>query len=274
MDAMIVIGDPLSSNTGKLYKICSELCERTYFIENSSDLPLKELRECNKIGVTAGASTPERVIKEVITTMSDTITTETNSMADYMDDIEQSLKLPRTGDIVTGEVITVNDEEAIINLHCKRDGILRANEVSLAEGQTLTDLYKVGDEVEVKVIKSDNEDAGIILSKKKLEVNEHWKEIKAAFEDKTTIEVEVKKAVKGGVIAAYKEVTGFIPLSQLSTRYIENADEFIGQKMTVKVTKVEEKRNRAVFSHKVVLTEEKDKRIEEDLEHASGRRYR
>ncbi|MGN0708901.1 MAG: 30S ribosomal protein S1, partial [Anaerovoracaceae bacterium] len=263
MDAMIVVGDRMSCNTKKLFEICKTHCENTHFVENSNDLPLKVLKECNKIGVTAGASTPERVIKEVITKMSDTITTETSTMADFMDDIDKSLKLPRTGDIVTGEVVEVNDDEAIINMGCKKDGILTANEVSLEDGQKLTDVYHVGDQVEAKVIKTDDNDGGILLSKKKLEVNEHWKEIKEAYDNKETIEVEVRKAVKGGVIAAYKEVTGFIPLSQLSNRFVESADEFIGQKMTVKVTKVEEKRGRAVFSHKAVLNEERQQKVDE-----------
>ena len=146
---------------------------------------------------------------------------------------------------------------------CKKDGILTANEVSLEEGQKLTDLFKVGDEVQAKVLKTDDSDGGIMLSKKRLEVNEHWNEINEALENKTNIEVKVVKAVKGGVIAAYKEVSGFIPLSQLSNKYIENADEFIGEVLSVKVTRVDQRRNRAVFSHKAVLSEERQKQLDE-----------
>ena len=102
-----------------------------------------------------------------------------------------------------------------------------------------------------------------MLSKKKLEVNEHWNEITEALENKTTINVKVVKQVNGGVIAAYKEVTGFIPLSQLSDKYVENAEEFMGQDLAVRVTRVDQKRGRAVFSHKVILAEEKQQKIEE-----------
>ena len=262
-DAMVVIGGKHSSNTKKLFQICQKYCEQTYFVENIADLPLKQLEKCNKIGITAGASTPERTIKEVITAMSENITNENISMAEFMDEIDASLRLPHTGDIVTGKVDQVNDNEVIVNMGCKKDGILQAQEVSMEEGQKLTDLFKVGDEIQAKVIKTDDSDGGITLSKKRLEVNEHWNEINDALENKSNIEVKVVRAVKGGVIAAYKEVSGFIPLSQLSNRYVENADEFIGQILTVKVTRVDQRRNRAVFSHKAVLAEERQKKIDE-----------
>ena len=263
VDAMVVIGGRDSSNTRKLYEICKKNCKYAYFVENIEDLPLKELRKCNRIGVAAGASTPERVIKEVIANMSESITKEMNSMADYMDEIDASLRLPHTGEIVNGKVDQVNDNEVIVNMGCKKDGILTADEVSMEEGQTLTDLFKVGDEIQAKVLKTDDSDGGILLSKKKLEVNEHWNEINEALENKADIEVKVVKAVKGGVIASYKEVSGFIPLSQLSNRYVESADEFLGQTLSVKVSRVDQRRGRAVFSHKAVLAEERQKQLDE-----------
>ncbi len=265
VDAMVIIGGRNSSNTKKLYEICRSRCPRTFFVENYHELSLKALDKCNRIGVAAGASTPERIIKEVISNMSDNITNETemNSMADFMDEIDATMKLPHNGDIVKGPVVEVNDDEVIINLGCKKDGILRASEVSLEEGQKLTDLYKEGDEVEAKVIKTDDNDGGILLSKKKLELNFQWKEIEAACEEKTNIEVKVVRVVKGGVIAAYKDLTGFIPLSQLSNRYVESADEFLGETLTVKVSRTDPRRNRAVFSHKAVLAEERQKRLDE-----------
>lgn len=263
VDSMIVIGGRNSSNTQKLYEICKKKQNNCFFIEDIGDLPLKELEKYNTIGIAAGASTPERVIKEVISTMSENITNENISMADIMDEIDASLALPRTGAIITGKVDQVNENDIIINMGCKKDGILTSNEVSLEEGQTLSDLFKVGDEVTAKVIKTDDNDGGILLSKKRLEVNEHWNEINEALENKTTIDVKVVRPVKGGVIAAYKEVSGFIPLSQLSNKFVESADEFIGQVLSVKVTRVDQRRNRAVFSHKAILVEERQKQIDE-----------
>ena len=140
-------------------------------------------------------------------------------MADIMDDIDKSLRLPRGGEIVTGTVHQVTDKEVIVNLGCKKDGILPINEVTLEEGQTLADAFKVDDEIKAKVIKTDDGDGGILLSKKKLEISANWDEIVQAYEDKTVLEVKVTRTVNGGVIAEYKEVAGFIPMSQLSDTF-------------------------------------------------------
>lgn len=262
-DAMVVIGGKDSSNTRKLYEIAKKVCKKAYFIEKIEDLPLHQIKKYNKIGIAAGASTPECVIKEVIATMSEHIT-EMNemNMMDLMDDIEKSLRLPRIGETVNGKVHQVTDKEIIVNMGCKKDGVVPKEEVTLEGDQKLTDLFKEGDDIQAKVIKTDDGDGVIVLSKKKLEVNEHWNEITDALENKTTINVKVVKQVNGGVIAAFKEVTGFIPLSQLSDKFVENAEEFMGQDLDVRVTRVDQKRGRAVFSRRVILEEEKKQRIE------------
>ena len=260
-DCFIVVGGKNSSNTQKLAEIAKKTCKKVYFVEKIEDLPLHKIAKYNKIGVAAGASTPECVIKEVIATMSENIT-EMNMM-DLMDDIEKSLRLPRIGETVNGKVHQVTDKEIIVNMGCKKDGVIPKEEVTLEGDQKLTDLFKEGDEIQAKVIKTDDGDGVILLSKKKLEVNEHWNEIVEALENKSIINVKVVKQVNGGVIAAYKEVSGFIPLSQLSDKYVENAEEFIGQELPVRVTRVDQKRGRAVFSHKIILTEEKEQRMKE-----------
>ena len=265
VDCMVVIGDPSSSNSKKLYEIANNNCKNAMFIQDISDLELKELHNYNKIGITAGASTPEWIIKEVIASMSENVTANVdhNPMLDYMDDIENSLRLPRPGEIVDGTVHQVMDNEVIVNIGCKKDGILQKSEVTLEPGQTLVDLFKEGDEIQAKVMKSDDGEGGILLSKKRLEMNENFKELAAAQANKEIISVKLVKSVNSGVIAAYKEISGFIPLSQLSDRYVENADEFLGQTVDVEVIKVDNKRNRAVFSRKAVLVDEKRKQIAE-----------
>ena len=209
MIALLSSGGHNSSNTQKLAEIAKKTCKKVYFIEKIEDLPLHKIAKYNKIGVAAGASTPECVIKEVIATMSENIT-EMNMM-DLMDDIEKSLRLPRIGETVNGKVHQVTDKEIIVNMGCKKDGVIPKEEVTLEGDQKLTDLFKEGDEIQAKVIKTDDGDGVILLSKKKLEVNEHWNEIVEALENKSIINVKVVKQVNGGVIAAYKEVSGFIP---------------------------------------------------------------
>ena len=256
-DAMVVIGGKNSSNTQKLYEIAKKHCANTFFVEKIEDLPLHQLTKCNKIGVAAGASTPECVIKEVIATMSEM------NMMDLMDDIEKSLRLPRIGEVVNGKVHQVTEKEIIVNMGCKKDGVVPASEVTLEGDQKLTDLFKDGDEIQAKVIKTDDGDGVILLSKKKLEANEHWNEINEAYENGKVLNVKIVRQVNGGVIAAYKEVTGFIPLSQLSDKFVENAEEFIGQAMDIKVTRVDLKKNRAVFSHKAVIVEDRQQKLAE-----------
>lgn len=264
-DLMVIIGGSESSNSKKLYEIAKKYCGNTYFIENKETLPLKEVEKCNRIGISAGASTPERIIKEVIATMSELFTEnkKDNMMHDLMDEIEKSLRLPRSGEIVNGEVIQVSNREIVVNLGCKKDGIIPRDEFTLEGDQELTDLFKEGDEIQAKVLKTDDGDGNILLSKKKLEVNEHWDEINGALDNKSFVNAKIVKEVKGGVIAVYKEVSGFIPLSQLSDKFIDKADEFIGKTLPVRVTRVDQKRNKVVFSHKAYLSEERQKKVQE-----------
>ena len=266
-EIMLVIGSKESSNTRKLFDISEKYCPNTYFVENTEKIPLQKIKTYCKIGVTAGASTPERAIEEVIANMSEFITNEneTNLMEDLMEEIEKSLRLPRGGEVVRGTVIQVTDREVVVNLGCKKDGIIPKDEIVLEEGQTLKNSFSEGEEIQAKVLKTDDGDGNILLSRRKLEVTGHWDEVNVAFEERTTIDVKVTKLVKGGVIASYKEVTGYIPLSQLSDRFIENADaeEYIGKVLPVRVTRVDQKKNKVVFSHRSILAEERQKKIED-----------
>jgi 4-hydroxy-3-methylbut-2-enyl diphosphate reductase len=268
---MVVVGGRHSSNTRKLYEIAQNYCKNVLFIENKCEISLKDLCGCNKIGVTAGASTPERIVKEVISSMSEfrSENYENNPMHEYMDEIDKSTRLPRNGDVVTGEVILVTDNDVTINLGCKKDGVIPRYEVSFEEGQTMHDVFKEGDEVQAKVLKNDDGEGNILLSKKRVIVSEHWETISQACDDKTPLEVRVTREVNGGVIAAFNEVNGFIPLSQLSDHYVEKADEFVGQTLVVKVIRVDQKRNKVVFSHKAVLHEARQKRMQEIWESLS-----
>ncbi len=269
VEVMIVIGDKNSSNSKKLAEIAKKECENTYFIENITDLPLKDLEKYNRIGVAAGASTPEKAIKEVIANMSDKTVEKELTMQDFMEEIDKSLRLPRTGELVTGKVHQVTDKEIIVNLGCKKDGVIPLEEVSLEGDQTLTDLFHEDEDIQAKVLKTDDGDGSILLSKKKVEAGVHWEEINRALEEKTLIDVNVVRQVNGGVIAVYKEVSGFIPLSQLSDRFIEDSSEFLGKTLTVHVSRVDPRRGKAVFSHKAYLYEERQKALAEIWEKIS-----
>ena len=264
VDAMIVIGDSKSSNSLKLYEICSSVNKNTFFIENKSDLPLKKLSNCNTIGVVASASAPGQIIREVMVIMNENQNeTAGNEMLELMDEIEKSMKSPKTGEIVEGVIDAINDKEIVVNLGCKKDGIIPNSEVALEEGQTIRDLFSVGDEIQAKVLKTDDGDGSILLSRRKMEASVHWAELEDALNNDETVKVDVVRAVKSGVIANYKEVSGFIPLSQLSERFIEDASEFVGQTMEAKVIRVDQKLGKAIFSPKQLQKEEKNKRLQE-----------
>ena len=261
-DFMVIIGGRNSSNSRKLFDISQKYCNNTIFIENINELSLKNLSKYSRIGIAAGASTPVSDIEEVISSMSEVIT-ERNEMEDYLEAIEKSLRLPRLGEIVEGTIHQVTDKEIIVNLGCKKDGVIPKDELTLESDQKITDVFKVGDPIQAKVVKTDDSDGTIMLSKKKLEVNENWEEIGEALDNKSTINVKVVRVVNGGVIASYKEVAGFIPLSQLSDKFVENADEFLGQVMPVKISRVDKYKGKAVFSHKAYLAEERQKKMAE-----------
>lgn len=274
VDAMIVIGGKHSSNSQKLYAIAKKFCKKSFFIETKSDLPLNDFKKCNKIGVAAGASTPEWIIKEVITTMSelsfqgeteDMITdgSPENQMEELMDEIEKSLRIPGRGEIVKGTIIQVRDNEIVVNLGCKKDGIIPKDEITTDSSVDLNKLYNISDEIEAQVVKTDDGEGNLLLSKRKLDVHEHWSEMIEIFKDKSVIEVKVKNKVKGGVIATFKELTGFIPISQLSDKYVEDVDEYVGKVLAIKVTQLDKKKNKIVFSHRTYLDEERTKKIEQ-----------
>ncbi len=261
-DVMVVIGGKNSSNSKKLVDISRRYCHNTIFVENNKDLSLKTIDKCSKIGVAAGASTPVSDIEEVIAKMSEVIT-ERNEMEDYLEAIEKSLRLPRLGEIVEGTIHQVTDKEIIVNLGCKKDGVIPKEELDLEADQIITEVYKEGDTIQAKVVKTDDGDGTIMLSKKKLQVNANWEEISQALEDKLTIDVKVVRVVNGGVIASYKEVAGFIPLSQLSDRFIENAEEFMGHVLPIKISRVDKYKGKAVFSHKAYLAEQRQSKMAE-----------
>jgi len=265
-DFMVVIGDENSSNSKKLLKICENNCKKVIFVEKSSDLSLHGIDKYNKIGVAAGASAPERIIMEVVANMSDAIKNlngEFSEMANFMEEIDKSTRLPQRNEVIDGTVVQVTKNYVVVNLGRKKDGMLPKEEVALEEGQELSDVFAEGDEVQAKVIKTDDGDGNILLSKKKLQSGENWDEINAAVDGKDVVNVTVVREVKGGVIANYKEVSGFIPMSQLADHYVETAEEFIGKTLPVKVTRVDQKRNKVVFSHKAFLNEERNKKIAE-----------
>ncbi|PJI10141.1 MULTISPECIES: bifunctional 4-hydroxy-3-methylbut-2-enyl diphosphate reductase/30S ribosomal protein S1 [Clostridium] len=264
VDFMVVIGGRQSSNTTKLYEICKANCKNTIHVENSGEIPDAILKNKNniKIGVTAGASTPNWIIEEAISKMSENeVSKEINSeMADAMKFIAENEEKIYVGASVVGEVIQISNKELFVNINYKRDGIIPKNEVEDQEKE-LKDIYNVGDKVSAKIIKLKDADNYVVLSIKELEREEGYKEIEEAFKNKTSLNVVVKEAVKGGIIALYKGIRIFIPASHVELFHVENLSEYVGKSFDVAIIEysIKKRQTKIVASRRELLNKEKEK---------------
>lgn len=173
-----------------------------------------------------------------------------SSMAEMMEQIEESLKIPRKGSIVKGSIIQVNADVIIVNIGYKSDGVIPRNEISADAHLDLQKNFKVGDELDVFIVSHDNGEGNILLSLRKVNVDKDWEELEAIHEKDEPILVKISDAVNGGLIAFYKEIRGFVPASQLSDRFVKNLKPYLGQELKVKVIEINRQKRRAVFSHK------------------------
>lgn len=264
VDMMIILGGRNSSNTTKLYEICKDNCSNTIHVENSGEIP-DDIINSNKIktiGVTAGASTPDWVIKEAISKMGDDKNLEMNEQLAYM---EQNDKPIIVGKIIKGKIISVGEKEAFLNIGYKADGILPKNEVVKDDSTNLSDVIHEGDEVEVKIIRRKNEDGYVVLSRIELEREEAYKELKEASEQNRLIKVLVKDAVKGGLVASFKGIRVFIPASHLEIFHVDNLNQYINKELEINLIEFKEERKgtRIVGSRRESLKLEKENKEKE-----------
>lgn len=258
VDFMVVLGGRNSSNTTKLYEICKNNCSNTIHVENSGEIPDDIINsKINTIGVTAGASTPHWIIKEAISKMCEGKNLEMSEQLAYM---EQNDKQIIVGQVITGTVITVNEKEAFLNIGYKSDGLLPKSEVTKDDNLNLADLIQVGNELEVKVIRRKNEDGYVVLSKIELQRESSFKEIKEASENKNSLKVLVKDAVKGGLVATYKGIRIFIPASHVELFHVNDLSSYIGKELEVNIIEFKEERKgrRIVASRRELLKSEKE----------------
>ncbi|MDK9711423.1 30S ribosomal protein S1 [Acidaminobacter sp.] len=181
---------------------------------------------------------------------------ENNSMEQFMDQIDESLRAPRSGSIVKGKVVQVKSDEIIVNIGYKADGVIPLEEISSAATPADLSVFEENQEIEVYVIKNDNGDGNVLLSLKRVSMYADWGLLEEAYAAEQEIEVKVTETVKGGVVAYYQEARGFIPASQISTRYVNDLKEYVGKTMMVKIIEFNREKRRAVFSRKTVLQKE------------------
>ncbi|MBQ3548423.1 MAG: 4-hydroxy-3-methylbut-2-enyl diphosphate reductase, partial [Oscillospiraceae bacterium] len=255
VDAMVVVGDRKSANTRHLTEICSERCPRVYQIEGAEELEPNFLKGCSVAGLTAGASTPASIIKEVNKTMSEEIKTMEAMEESFEELLEKSFKTLNTGEKVTGIVTAIGPTEIQVDLGTKQAGYIDLEELSADPTVKPEDVVKVGDEIELFVIRVNDVDGYAKLSKKRLDAVKVWDDIAEACENKVTLEGKVTEENKGGIVVNVKGIRVFVPASQSGQPRGAELSEMIGQTVSLRVTEVNRARRRVVGSIRAVSYE-------------------
>lgn len=259
-DAMIVIGDHKSSNTRHLAELCRQHCSHVYWIEQTSELPLDEVKCAAAVGITAGASTPGWIIKEVLNTMSEEKLEIEESFAEML---EASIKTLNTGDKVTGTVVAITPTEIQVELGTKHTGYIPLSEFSDDPSIKVEEAVKIGDEIETYVMRVNDQDGIVTLSKKRLDSVKNWEMIEEAKENGTVIEALIREQNKGGVVANYKGIRVFVPASQTGLRRNEPMDGLVGTTARMQITEVNRSRRRVVGSIRAVTAAERAAKAQE-----------
>ena len=254
-DVMVVVGDRKSANTQHLTEICSKRCPRVYQIEGASELEPNFLKGCSVAGLTAGASTPASIIKEVNETMSEEIKNNEAMEESFEEMLEKSFKTLNTGEKVTGIVTAIGPTEVQVDLGCKQAGYIAIDELSADPNVKPEDVVKVGDEIETYIIRVNDVEGYAMLSKKRLDAVKVWDDIAEACENKTTLEGKVTEENKGGIVVNVKGVRVFVPASQSGQPRGAELSEMIGKTVSLRITEVNRARRRVVGSIRAVQYE-------------------
>lgn len=177
------------------------------------------------------------------------------TMEDYKEELEASFRKIKEGDVITGTVIDVNEEEVTLDLKYYAQGIIKAEDLSADPGFQVLEEIHPGDELEATVISTDDGEGNIRLSKKEANEVLAWDKLKQYKEEETTLSVKIAGIVPSGVIAYVEGIRGFIPASQLALSYVEATEEWLGRTVEVRVITVEEAKKKLVLSAKVILKE-------------------
>jgi len=260
VDKMIVLGDKLSANTRKLYEICKKNCKNTYFIESIEELVLNNVTKNDKIGITAGASTPPEIIEEAVIRMSENDNSMNNQSFEEM--LDESFVTLHTGDVRKGTVIQITGGEVSVNLGYKSDGLIPRGEFSDDPNINPADVFKVGDEIEVFVVRVNDREGDVLLSRKRLEMQKGYVEIEEAFNNKTTVRGRVSEVIKGGLSVLVKGVRVFVPSSQITARFVEDLNQFKGQEFDFEILEYDKSKRRIVGGRKELVKKEEDQKKE------------
>ena len=254
-DAMVVVGDTNSSNTKRLAMICRQACSCVALVEDADGLDLSHFSHAKSVGITAGASTPAWIIKEVNNKMSEEIKVETAQEENFAELLEQSIKTLNNGDKVTGIVTAIGTTEIQVDLGTKHAGYIPVDDFSSDPSVKAEEVLKVGDEIEVVVVHVNDSEGTARLSKKRLEAGKAWEDVEAAAESKAVVEGIITEENKGGIVANVKGIRVFIPASQTGVPKNGDLSALLKQTVQLKITEVNRARRRVVGSIRAVSSE-------------------
>ncbi len=255
-DAMIVIGGKDSSNTSKLVQVCKSYCEKTFWVQTGKDIDLEKIGDAKYIGITAGASTPDSLIKEVKETMSEV---REDSFAElFAWECENGAKVKiYTGATVKGTVMSISENEIRLDLGAKVTGVVTRDQITDSNDEKLANLFKIGDEIEASVISVSDRDGIAILSKKKVDVVKNWSKIVEYQASGATVNAKITEATKGGLVALIDDVRVFIPASMTGVAKDGDMGALVGTVQEVKVVEIKDDKKKAIASIKAIIREKK-----------------
>lgn len=257
-DTMIVIGDKKSSNTKRLYEISRTLCPYVLLVEDATELNAAkpDLTRAENIGITAGASTPAWIIKEVSNMMSEEIKIENGeSGEDFAAMLEESLRTLYNGDKVTGTVVAISPTDVQVDLGVKHTAYIPMDELSDDPNYKVEEQIKPGDEIEAIVVRVNDVEGTVTLSKKKVDHLKGWESIEAAKEEHAIVEGTIVEENRGGIVATAFGVRVFIPASQTGVPKDESMAKLLKTKQSFYITEINRQRKRVVGSIRAVQQE-------------------
>lgn len=260
VDCVLIFGDRKSSNSTKLYENAKKYNSNIFFINSIDEIEISKLLVYNRIGISAGASTPAWIIKEAIEKMEDMNKNE------MMEAIDSSFTKIKRGDILTGTVLYVNDTEVGVNINYRADGIVPKEEVSDSLDVNPSDLFKSGDEIEVYVLKMDDGDGNVLLSHKRIQQMKNWEVVEGMFNNEEIVEAYVNEVTKGGLKCEVLGLNAFMPASHVSVGYKKDLSEFLDKTLASKVIDFNKDKRRIILSRKVVEQEEIEQKKKEIYE--------
>jgi 4-hydroxy-3-methylbut-2-enyl diphosphate reductase IspH/predicted RNA-binding protein with RPS1 domain len=286
-DVILVLGGRNSANTRQLAYIAKEKGIPTYHIEQASELCEGWFRGRSRVGVLAGASTPASSIEEVREEMAaieereeekpqqdevespespeqpqaekeavrEEASGEEQAIAEEEEDMASAMKDLKPGEIVRGRIVSVDENQVLVDVGYKSEGIIPASDFGQKDATDLRQLLQVGDEIDVYVKRIDSQEGNLILSKRRADEEGGWRSLKTIFETGELLTAPVISEVKGGLIVDVG-VRGFLPASHVDRGFVKDLAKFVGQTVTVKVIELDRSKNQVILSRKVAMEEE------------------